>query len=107
MGKASGNISIAITLIGSSCLEKMSPLDETETTSILSFVARDPCGALTAIFFFADVFFSYDRLCQKGGTARNLDGTFLLSPSPKNFVLIAVEKNCHESKFYKYINKET
>lgn len=75
MGKASGNTSITITLIGSSCLEKMSPLDETETTSILSFVARDPCCALTAIFFFADVFFSNDRLCQKGGTARNLDGT--------------------------------
>ena len=51
MGKASGNTSITINLIGSPCLEKMSPLDETETTSILSFVARDPCGALTEIFF--------------------------------------------------------
>lgn len=53
MGKASGNTSITITLIGSSCLEKMSPLDETETTSILSFVARDPCGALTSPMFFS------------------------------------------------------
>ena len=58
MGKASGNTSITITLIGSSCLEKMSPLDETETTSILSFVARGPCGALTAIFF-SPMFFSH------------------------------------------------
>ena len=58
MGKASGNTSITITLIGSSCLEKMSPLDETETTSILSFVARDPCCALTAIFFLP-MFFSH------------------------------------------------
>ena len=57
MGKASDNTSITITLIGSSCLEKMSPLDETEITSILSFVARDPCGALTAIFFFRRCFF--------------------------------------------------
>lgn len=59
MGKTSGNTSITITLIGSSCLEKMSPLDETETTSILSFVARDPCSALTSNFFFSPMFFSH------------------------------------------------
>ena len=52
-------------------------------------------------------FFSNNRLCQKGGSTHNLDRTFQLSPSPKNFVLIAVEKNCHESKFYKYFNEET